>query len=162
MSFGIVLCLYTSLLVDVYLSTWCLFYRLWVHCACLYFVSFYGLYLLHKVAFPSAFYVHSLFRAFWLIIRPNKLRKSIVWICFFHLSQEYEDILVKRIQQLHLMRHEPNQLTVLVREIPFCEEHNAHDCAVDHFFSKYHPHSYQSYQILYDGRELDKLMVRLL
>ncbi|KAG6421817.1 hypothetical protein SASPL_118374 [Salvia splendens] len=92
---------------------------LWVHCACLYFVSFYGLYLLHK---------------------------------------EYEDILDKRIQQLHLMRHEPNQLTVLVREIPFCEEHNAHDCAVDHFFSKYHPHSYQSYQILYDGRELDKLL----
>ncbi|KAG6382394.1 hypothetical protein SASPL_157940 [Salvia splendens] len=63
---------------------------LWVHCACLYFISFYGLYLLHK---------------------------------------EYEAILVKRIQQLHLMRHEPNQLTVLVREIPFCEEHNAHDCA---------------------------------
>ncbi|KAG6424846.1 hypothetical protein SASPL_115266 [Salvia splendens] len=92
---------------------------LWVHCACLYFISFYGLYLLHK---------------------------------------EYEAILVKRIQQLHLMRHEPNQLTVLVREIPFCEEHNAHDCAVDHFFSKYHPHSYQSYQILYDGRELDKLL----
>lgn len=57
------------------------------------------------------------------------------------------------------MRHEPNQFTVLVREIPFCHEHNAHDCSVDHFFSKYHPHSYESYQILYDGRELDKLLV---
>ncbi|XP_057807817.1 CSC1-like protein At3g54510 [Salvia miltiorrhiza] len=74
------------------------------------------------------------------------------------LYKEYEDILVKRIQQLHLMRHEPNQFTVLVREIPYCDEHKAHDCAVDHFFSKYHPHSYQSYQILYDGRELDKLL----
>ncbi|KAH6803448.1 Early-responsive to dehydration stress protein [Perilla frutescens var. frutescens] len=74
------------------------------------------------------------------------------------LYKEYEDILVKRIHQLHLMRHEPNQFTVLVREIPMCDEHKAHDCSIDHFFSKYHPHSYKSYQILYDGRELDKLL----
>ncbi|KAL8500935.1 hypothetical protein ACS0TY_020504 [Phlomoides rotata] len=91
---------------------------LWVHCSCLYFVSFYGLYLLYK---------------------------------------EYNDILLKRIRQLHNLRHQPNQFTVLVREIPFCDEHKARDCCVDHFFSKYHPHSYQSYQILYDGRDLEKL-----
>ncbi|XP_012836367.1 PREDICTED: CSC1-like protein At3g54510 [Erythranthe guttata] len=75
------------------------------------------------------------------------------------LYKEYKDILVKRINQLHIMRHQPNQFTVLVREIPLCDEHKARDCAVDHFFSKYHPHSYKSFQILYDGKELDKLLV---
>ncbi|KAI3445111.1 hypothetical protein Pfo_001776 [Paulownia fortunei] len=74
------------------------------------------------------------------------------------LYKEYDDILLKRIHQLHNMRHHPNQFTVLVREIPLCEEHKAHDCSVDHFFSKYHPHSYQSYQILYDGEELENLL----
>ncbi|XP_073040792.1 CSC1-like protein At3g54510 isoform X2 [Primulina eburnea] len=74
------------------------------------------------------------------------------------LYKEYDNILHKRIHQLHRMRHEPNQFTVLVREIPLCEEHKAQDCCVDHFFSKYHPHSYQSYQILYDGRDLERLL----
>ncbi|CAA0837928.1 CSC1-like protein [Striga hermonthica] len=70
---------------------------------------------------------------------------------------EYDDILIKRLHQLHILRHQPNQFTVLVREIPLCDEHKARDCSVDHFFSKYHPHSYQSYQILYDGKDLEKL-----
>ncbi|KZV18919.1 hypothetical protein F511_17825 [Dorcoceras hygrometricum] len=72
------------------------------------------------------------------------------------LYKEYNNILHKRIHQLHCMRHAPNQFTVLVREIPICEEHGARDCCVDHFFSKYHPHTYQSYQILYDGRDLER------
>ncbi|XP_073145075.1 CSC1-like protein At3g54510 isoform X2 [Henckelia pumila] len=74
------------------------------------------------------------------------------------LYKEYNNILHKRIHQLHRMRHDPNQFTVLVREIPLCEEHKARDCCVDHFFSKYHPNSYQSYQILYDGRDLEQLL----
>ncbi|XP_057498874.1 CSC1-like protein At3g54510 isoform X2 [Actinidia eriantha] len=92
---------------------------LWVHFSCLWFISFYGLYLLHK---------------------------------------EYDDILTKRIQQLCNNRHRSDQFTVLVREIPLCEEHKAHGCCVEHFFSKYHPYSYQSYQILYDGKDLDELL----
>lgn len=79
----------------------------------------------------------------------------------FGIFQEYDDILKKRLSQLLNLRHQPNQFTVLVREIPRCAEHKAHDCSVDHFFSKYHPHSYQSYQILYDGKDLEKLMVKL-
>ncbi|KAL0379827.1 UNVERIFIED_CONTAM: CSC1-like protein [Sesamum angustifolium] len=66
--------------------------------------------------------------------------------------------LLMRIHQLHNLRHQPNQFTVLVREIPLCDEHKSRDCSVDHFFSKYHPHSYQSYQILYDGKSLQKLL----
>ncbi|KAL2491730.1 CSC1-like protein [Abeliophyllum distichum] len=74
------------------------------------------------------------------------------------LYKEYDDISLKRIQQLHYMRHQPNQFTVLVREIPSCDEHKAHGCCIDHFFSKYHPHSYRSYQILYDGKDLKNLL----
>ncbi|XP_038893318.1 CSC1-like protein At3g54510 isoform X3 [Benincasa hispida] len=84
---------------------------LWVHFSCLCFISFYGIYLLHK---------------------------------------EYKGILVKRIQQLKSMRQGPNQFTLLVREVPLCIEHKAHGCSVEHFFSKYHPCAYHSYQILSD------------
>ncbi|KAB1199585.1 putative membrane protein C2G11.09 [Morella rubra] len=92
---------------------------LWVHFSCLWFISFYGLYLLHE---------------------------------------EYNEILLKRIQQLQRLRHRPDQFTILVREIPFCTEHKAHGCCVDHFFSKHHPYTYHSYQIVYDGRDVEVLL----
>ncbi|CAL5380008.1 unnamed protein product [Camellia sinensis] len=74
------------------------------------------------------------------------------------LYMEYNEILKKRIQQLCNNRHRPDQFTVLVREIPLCEEHKAHGCCVEHFFSKHHPYAYRSYQILYDGKDLDELL----
>ncbi|XP_050946930.1 CSC1-like protein At3g54510 isoform X3 [Cucumis melo] len=92
---------------------------LWVHFSYLCFISFYGIYLLHK---------------------------------------EYKGILVKRIQQLKSMRQRSDQFTLLVREIPLCIEHKAHGCNVEHFFSKYHPRTYHSYQILSDVKELDHLL----
>ncbi|XP_062114891.1 CSC1-like protein At3g54510 isoform X2 [Humulus lupulus] len=93
--------------------------RLWIHFVCLWFISLYGLYLLHK---------------------------------------EYNEISVIRIQQLRHIRHRPDQFTVLVREIPFCSEHKAHACCADHFFSKHYPHDYHSYQILYDGKDVEDLV----
>uniref|UniRef100_A0A9I9D375 CSC1-like protein At3g54510 n=1 Tax=Cucumis melo TaxID=3656 RepID=A0A9I9D375_CUCME len=92
---------------------------LWVHFSYLCFISFYGIYLLHK---------------------------------------EYKGILLKRIQQLKSMRQRSDQFTLLVREIPLCIEHKAHGCNVEHFFSKYHPRTYHSYQILSDVKELDHLL----
>ncbi|BBH00518.1 DNA-binding protein [Prunus dulcis] len=41
------------------------------------------------------------------------------------MSMEYNEILAKRIQQLLNIRHQPNQFTVLVREIPFCSQHKS-------------------------------------
>ncbi|XP_012066199.1 CSC1-like protein At3g54510 [Jatropha curcas] len=93
--------------------------RLWVHFSCLWFVSFYGLYLLYK---------------------------------------EYNEILVKRVQRLRDLRYRPDQFTVLVRQIPLCTEHKAYGCSVDHFFSKYHPKTYHSRQMLYDGKEIEDLL----
>ncbi|XP_074334763.1 CSC1-like protein At3g54510 isoform X2 [Apium graveolens] len=74
------------------------------------------------------------------------------------MHKEYNHITVKRVQQLRLLRHQPNQFTVLVRNIPFCDEHKAHGCCVDHFFSKYHPYTYRSCQILYERKDLEDLL----
>ncbi|XWS08333.1 hypothetical protein CRYUN_Cryun41cG0070500 [Craigia yunnanensis] len=75
-----------------------------------------------------------------------------------HLSlQEYSEILVKRIQQVRNLRHRPDQFTTLVQQIPFCAEHKVRGCCVDHFFSKHHPYSYHSYQMLYDGKDIEEL-----
>ncbi|XP_016686669.1 CSC1-like protein At3g54510 isoform X2 [Gossypium hirsutum] len=73
------------------------------------------------------------------------------------LYREYSEILVKRIQQVRNLRHRPDQFTTLVREIPVCGEHQARGCCVDHFFSKYHPYSYHSYKMLYDGKNIEDL-----
>nr|GMD67558.1 CSC1-like protein At3g54510 [Ipomoea batatas] len=67
----------------------------------------------------------------------------------------------ERIQQLRNKRQYPNQFTVLVRRIPFFQEHKVRGCSIDHFFTKHHPYSYQSYQILYDGKELENLVVTM-
>ncbi|XP_015159946.1 CSC1-like protein At3g54510 [Solanum tuberosum] len=94
----------------------------------------------------------------------DRLWVHFSFLCFvscygmYLLYKEYNDIFIKRIQQLCNRRCEPEQFTILVREIPFCNEHNIRGCNVDHFFSKHHPYSYQSFEILYDGKHLDKLL----
>ncbi|KAI4333021.1 hypothetical protein L6164_017878 [Bauhinia variegata] len=93
--------------------------RLWVHFACLWFISLYGLHLLYK---------------------------------------EYKEILIRRIHQLQNIKHRPDQFTVIVREIPFCSEHKSRGCSVDHFFSKYYPYLFHSYQMLYRTKDLEELV----
>ena len=133
----------------VYLFT---FNRLWVHFACLWIISLYALYLLYKANHIS----HTLFFG---ALKQTLLVFNNFLVSSFFCFQEYDDILVKRIHQLKQIRHRPDQFTVLVREIPFCTEHNARACSADHFFSKYYPHDYYSYQILYNGKEVEVLMV---
>lgn len=121
-------------------------HRLWVHFSCLCFVSLYGLYLLYKVN------VNTLI---------TSLHSSLQYQLISLEYQEYKEILAKRVQQLRRNRHRPEQFTVLVREVPLCIEHKARACCVDHFFSKHHPFTYHSYQILYDGKHLEHLLVRI-
>ncbi|KAM4082179.1 hypothetical protein ACJW30_11G151200 [Castanea mollissima] len=87
---------------------------------------------------------------------------SCLWILSFYglylLYQEYDEILVKRIQQLQKIRHRPDQFTILVREIPICSKHKARGCSVDHFFSKHYPYSYHSYQVVYKEKDLEVLL----
>ncbi|KAL3380591.1 hypothetical protein AABB24_000970, partial [Solanum stoloniferum] len=98
----------------------------------------------------------------------DRLWVHFSFLCFvscygmYLLYKEYNDIFIKRIQQICNRRCEPEQFTILVREIPFCNEHNIRGCNVDHFFSKHHPYSYQSFEILYDGKHLDKLLAKSL
>ncbi|KAL9996012.1 putative 10TM putative phosphate transporter, cytosolic domain-containing protein [Helianthus debilis subsp. tardiflorus] len=94
--------------------------KLWIHFATLCFISFFGIYMLHK---------------------------------------EYEIVLGKRVQQLRNMRHQPSQRTVLVRQVSLCDEHKTFSCNVDHFFSRYHPNAYHSFQILYGGNLIEELPV---
>ncbi|XP_024929246.3 CSC1-like protein At3g54510 isoform X3 [Ziziphus jujuba] len=94
----------------------------------------------------------------------NRLWVHFSCLCFvslyglYLLYKEYKVILALRIQQLRRVRHRPEQFTVLVREIPFCVEHKARACCVDHFFLKHLPFTYHSYQILYDGKDLEELL----
>ncbi|XP_057969939.1 CSC1-like protein At3g54510 isoform X2 [Malania oleifera] len=96
----------------------------------------------------------------------NRLWVHYSCLCFislyalYLLYKEYSEILEKRIQQLRNCRHQPDQFAILVREIPFCVEHQAQGCSVDHFFSKHHPYSYQSYQILYEGNYIENLLAK--
>ncbi|KAK9128921.1 hypothetical protein Syun_017718 [Stephania yunnanensis] len=65
---------------------------------------------------------------------------------------------MRRIEYLHKVRHRPDQFTILVREIPPSSEHISYGACVDDFFSKHHPHTYQSCQILYDGKIIEDLL----
>ncbi|XVF82089.1 hypothetical protein PTKIN_Ptkin16aG0016000 [Pterospermum kingtungense] len=93
----------------------------------------------------------------------NMLWVHFLCLCFisvyglYLLYREYSMILVKRIQQVRNLRHRPDQFTALVRQIPLCAEHKARGCCVDHFFSKHHPYSYHSYQMLYDVKDIEDL-----
>ncbi|KAL5543695.1 hypothetical protein UlMin_007479 [Ulmus minor] len=99
-------------------------------------------------------------------IRRGSNRLWMHFVCLWFISlfalyllyKEYGEILGKRIEQLQLIRHRPDQFTVLVREIPLCNQHKARARCADHFFSKYYPHAYHSYQILYDEKDLEKLL----
>ncbi|XP_061980196.1 CSC1-like protein At3g54510 isoform X2 [Populus nigra] len=87
---------------------------------------------------------------------------TCLWLISFYglylLYKEYDGISVKRIQLLRHLRHQPDRFNVLVRQVPFCNEHNAYGCSVDHFFSKHHPNSYCSYQMIYDGKDIEDLL----
>ncbi|CAL1386882.1 unnamed protein product [Linum trigynum] len=93
----------------------------------------------------------------------NRLWVHFTCLCFislyglFLLYKEYGAILNKRVHQLRILRPRPDHFTVLVRRVPYCVEHGAYGCAVDHFFSKYYPHSYRSCQMLYDAKEIGNL-----
>ncbi|MQM02484.1 hypothetical protein Taro_035249 [Colocasia esculenta] len=94
----------------------------------------------------------------------NRLWLHFSCLCFISfyvlhlLYKEYKGMLEKRIQHICNHRHQPDQFTVLVRGIPLCPEHNARGCFVDHFFSKYHSHSYESYQMVCDAKEIEELL----
>ncbi|KAK4372377.1 hypothetical protein RND71_007761 [Anisodus tanguticus] len=129
--------------------------RLWVHFSFLCFVSCYGIYLLYKSSWAAES----------VMLKGHSRYKTYIGGYLSNLElliSEYSDIFCKRIQQICNRRREPDQFTILVREIPLCNEHKTRGCSVDHFFSKHHPYSYQSFQILYDGKHLDDLLARTL
>ncbi|XP_008775844.2 CSC1-like protein At3g54510 [Phoenix dactylifera] len=85
----------------------------------------------------------------------------ISFYVLYLLYKEYKGILDRRIEHIGNHRHRSDQFTVLLRGIPVCTEHKARGCCVDHFFSKHHPYTYQAYQILYDGKNVEELLLIL-
>ncbi|KAK1319509.1 hypothetical protein QJS10_CPB04g00387 [Acorus calamus] len=81
-----------------------------------------------------------------------------IFLVLFLLYKEYKSLTQIRIQYISNVRHRPDQFTILVRGIPVCLDHDARGCSVDHFFSKHHPYSYHSYQMVYDGNNIEDLM----
>ncbi|KAI0497507.1 hypothetical protein KFK09_020736 [Dendrobium nobile] len=84
----------------------------------------------------------------------------LCFLTFYALSmlyKEYKGVLNKRIQCIGIQRHRPDYFTILVRGIPLCEEHNAHGCSVDHFFSKHYPSTYQAFEMIYEGKTIEEL-----
>ncbi|CAO2816182.1 unnamed protein product [Amaranthus hypochondriacus] len=75
----------------------------------------------------------------------------------YMLYKEYNTILSKRTLWLHKLKDRADRFTILVREIPLCVEHKSYGCSVYHFFTRHYQYSFQSHQILYDGRDLDLL-----
>ncbi|XP_074284691.1 CSC1-like protein At3g54510 isoform X2 [Silene latifolia] len=86
---------------------------------------------------------------------------SCLWLISFYgmylLYKEYKEILSLRIRCLHNARDRPDLFTVLVREIPVCSEHGSCGCNVHHFFTRHYQQYLQSYQMLYDGKDLELL-----
>ncbi|KAJ9563383.1 hypothetical protein OSB04_008543 [Centaurea solstitialis] len=149
--------------------------RLWVHFSSLCFISISGLYLLHKVIIVLSHHVAKLsshglpssttviasalcfsFRINAGVHARQVLLEGIKTRCQY---PDKEAVLMKRVEQLRNLRNQPSQLIVLVRQIPLCDEHKTLSCSVDHFFSKYHPRAYHSYQILYTAKYLEELPV---
>ncbi|XP_068499133.1 CSC1-like protein At3g54510 isoform X2 [Phaseolus vulgaris] len=97
-------------------------------------------------------------------IGSNRLWVHFTCLCFisfygmFLLYKEYNEILIRRIQQIQKLKHRPDQFTVIVREIPLCIQHKARDCCVDHFFSRHYPNTYYSYQMVYKTEDLEELV----
>ncbi|KAL2337144.1 hypothetical protein Fmac_011590 [Flemingia macrophylla] len=88
-------------------------------------------------------------------LRSRSLKRSFVTYVLRNLaSLEYNEILIRRIQQIQKLKHRPDQFTILVREIPVCMEHKAH--CVDHFFSKHYPNTFCSYQMVYSTGDLEE------
>ncbi|CAO2816180.1 unnamed protein product [Amaranthus hypochondriacus] len=100
-----------------------------------------------------------------IIIRLFKFGLWVHFSCLWFISlyglymlyKEYNTILSKRTLWLHKLKDRADRFTILVREIPLCVEHKSYGCSVYHFFTRHYQYSFQSHQILYDGRDLDLL-----
>ncbi|XVE95083.1 hypothetical protein REPUB_Repub02eG0065600 [Reevesia pubescens] len=70
---------------------------------------------------------------------------------------EYKSITKMRLAHITGSPANPSHFTVLVRGIPWSQDHSYSD-SVEKFFSTYYPASYMSHQMVYQAGTVDKLM----
>ncbi|EPS71707.1 hypothetical protein M569_03051, partial [Genlisea aurea] len=78
------------------------------------------------------------------------------WTCYV-LYREYENVTKKRLQFIASEGRRPEQFTVLVRNIPRSFDESVSE-EVEHFFRVNHPETYLLHQIVYDTKNLAKLV----
>lgn len=70
---------------------------------------------------------------------------------------EYKGIAARRLAIFETSQPQPNQFTVLVRGIPLTDEHSLSE-TVQLFFTRYHPLTYHSHQMIYRTGRVQTLM----
>ncbi|KAI4308352.1 hypothetical protein L6164_031435 [Bauhinia variegata] len=78
------------------------------------------------------------------------------WTCYI-LKSEYQIIAKMRLHFLASERRRPDQFTVLVRNVPPDPDESVSEL-VEHFFLVNHPDYYLTYQVVYNAKQLSKLV----
>lgn len=78
------------------------------------------------------------------------------WTCYV-LKSEYEIVAKMRLHFLASEQRRPDQFTVLVRNVPPDPDESVSEL-VEHFFLVNHPNQYLTHQVVYNAKELSKLV----
>ncbi|KAJ0250164.1 CSC1-like protein [Hirschfeldia incana] len=81
-----------------------------------------------------------------------------MWACYV-LYMEYKTVATMRLRHLASETRRPDQLTVLVRNVPPDTDESVNE-HVEHFFCVNHPDHYLCHQVVYNANDLAKLVAQ--
>ncbi|KAG0587517.1 hypothetical protein KC19_2G170300 [Ceratodon purpureus] len=110
-----------------------------------------------KVDNWSIAHVHDLSERLWAHLLASYL--YTIWTCVL-LYKEYSKIYKLRLDFIANQKRRPDDFTVLVRHVP---EDNSMSVGekIQGFFQENHPENYCTHQVLYDAKDLTKLVKKL-
>lgn len=125
--------------------------RLWVHFGAIYLVTAFVCCLLY---FVREFL--SILIKYQTSLTDDSLEDlSLEWFC---LWQEFRYIGMKRIEHFHSSKPQPNQFTILVRNVPSSDGATVSD-TVDRFFRENHSSTYLSHVVIHRTSKLRSVVV---
>jgi hypothetical protein len=138
-------------------------FRLWIHFAVLYFISFsaYALLYIVRVSHLNLYFIFSLSIGLFEFhgLEANFFGHDL-YFGVFHV-QEFKHIANLRLDYLANVLPQPDQFTVLVQAIPAPEnEELSYSDNVDYFFRRFHPIEYLSHHMVYKSSYVTSLLVR--
>ncbi|KAG6545847.1 hypothetical protein Mapa_012808 [Marchantia paleacea] len=149
----------------VFLRVFNLSTKLFAICACLGAILA-PLYYTVKHDDPSQIYKESFDHFTILNLNHGSKRYWVIFGAVYFISfcayillyLEYSSISKKRLDYLHNARPQPDQFSVLVRAIPKPPEGKSHSDLVEEFFTKYHPGTYTSHQMIYNAGHIESMI----